>query len=250
MHRIVDIEKAFLTAWPALETIEDGGWCARFGNGLTRRANSIQSNDPNENADPELRLARLSALYDERGLPSVFRVTPLTGRATYATLARQGWQSGEFSLVLEQSIDATTGIDGACVVTAPDAKTFLKAQKKLQGYDKAQAETFAAIIANLRAPAAGLTFYTDDGTPLASLLCVEAGGIGVFLNVVTAKASRREGYGRRMMNSALSWLGENGASRAALQVHGVNAAAIGLYLSLGFKYRYPYHYRRKPETHQ
>ncbi len=250
MLSVADIEKAFLAAWPALETIEADGWCARFSNGLTRRANSIQSNDPAEDTDPGERLDRLSALYDERGLSPVFRVTPLTGRATFTTLVEQGWQSGEFSLVLQRPIDATTGIDGACVVTAPDEKAFLKAQKKLQGYNKAQAETFASIIASLKAPAAGLTFYAEDGAPVASLLCVETGGIGVFLKVITATDRRRKGYGRRMMNSALSWLGENGASQAALQVHGVNAAAIGLYLSLGFEYRYPYHYRRKPEANQ
>src|SRR5690606_28600207 len=131
----------------------------------------------------------------------VFRVTPLTGRATFATLRREGWHSGEFSLVLTRPIEATIGIDGECVVTAPDDPAFLTAQNELQGYDKAQAETFASIIAKLRAPGAGLTWYAEDGAPLASLLCVETGGIGVFLNVVTAKSARRKGHGRRMMNA-------------------------------------------------
>lgn len=248
MLPITDIEKAFVTAWPALETVSDGGWSARFGNGLTRRANSIQCNDPADDSDAETRLARLTALYDAHHLPPVFRVTPLTGRATFATLKRQNWQGGEFSLVLTRPIETTTGTDGACIVTAPDDPAFLKAQRKLQGYDKAQADTFASIIANLRAPGAGLTWYADDGAPLASLLCVETGGIGVFLNVVTAQSARRQGHGRTMMNSALSWLGENGAAHAALQVYGLNQAGIALYLALGFEYRYPYHYCRKPEA--
>ena len=67
-------------------------------------------------------------------------------------------------------------------------------------------------------------------------------------DVITSAKLRGQGFGRRMMASALSWGAENGASHAALQVQGDNGPAIALYLAMGFVFRYPYHYRRQPEA--
>lgn len=242
------IEAALLCAWPALETVEDGQWSARFSQGLSRRANSIQCNDPADDGDIGMRLARLAALYRTHDLPCCFRVTPLTPSAVFTALEDWNWPACDRSLVLETMIGRTSGIDGDCVVTTATDAGFVAAQTLLQGYDPAKARVFAAIVGNIQAPAAGLTFYSPDRAPLASLLCVETGGIGVFLNVVTDSHFRGRGLGRRAMTSGLSWLAENGASHAALQVFSGNRAGIALYLKLGFAYRYPYHYRFQPEV--
>lgn len=245
---IAQTEAAFLTAWPALETVTDGQWCARFGNGLTRRANCIQVNDPSDDGNADTRLETLAALYDRRDLKAHFRVTPLTGRATFDTLVTTGWAASDYALIMQMPIGLTVGLDAECVVTAPDDAAFLAAQNHLQGYGDTDAATFAALIAKLAAPAVGLTIYANDNTPIASLLCVETGGIGVFLNVATAQTARRQGLGTRLMASAISWLAENGASEAALQVAADNRAAVALYMSMGFSYRYPYHYRTRMEA--
>ncbi|SDG12464.1 Acetyltransferase (GNAT) family protein [Pelagibacterium luteolum] len=247
---IAQTEAAFLKAWPALETVSDGQWCARFGNGLTRRANCIQVNDADDDGDGDAaaRLKNLAALYDDRRLLPYFRVTPLTGRATFDALVQAGWAASDYALIMQMPIGETVGVDGECVVTSPDDQDFLAAQSALQGYGGENATTFAKLIAKLDSPAVGLTIYDSDGTALASLLCVEASGIGVFLNVSTAPAARRQGLGTRLMASAISWLAENGATEAALQVAADNRAAVALYLSMGFSYRYPYHYRRRLET--
>lgn len=46
-----EIEAANPKAWPAVETVRDGAWLARFPEGRTKRANSIRSLDSADVAD-------------------------------------------------------------------------------------------------------------------------------------------------------------------------------------------------------
>ncbi|WP_404401753.1 GNAT family N-acetyltransferase [Pelagibacterium halotolerans] len=244
---VADIEAATLAAWPALETVRDGAWQARFANGYTKRANSIHCMDPADDEDAGARIDRLAELYTKHNLPPVFRVTPLTGRATFSRLAERGWELYEPSLVLDMPLDETSGFDADVSVVRVTDAAFLDAQVQLQGYDPATAEMLKAIFAKLDVPAAGLILRSDDDTPVASLLCAQSEGIGVFLNVVTDGGRRRQGFGRRLMATGLSWVAENGARHAAIQVLATNAPALALYLGAGFTFRYPYHYRRLPQ---
>jgi len=240
---IVEIERAFASAWPALETQEDGAWQARFSRGLTRRANAIQCMDPNDDADAARRIGALSAGYGEHGLTPTFRVTPLTGRGTFAALGELGWAVCDQSLVLESPLAHTNGMGRQISVLDPLDDEFIAIQTRMQPLAGEEGTIFADILKALAVPAAGLVLYNDE-TPCASLLCAEVNGIGVFLNVITAPTQRRAGHGRKLMDAGLSWVAENGARSAALQVACANSAAVSLYLSLGFAYRYPYHYCR------
>lgn len=241
----VQIEAAMHAAWPALDTVEDGAWEARFANGYTKRANSIHCFDPEDDGDVAARIDALAARYPERDLPAVFRVTPLTGKATFKALVASGWTLHEPSLVLETALGATVGYDADVTVVPANDPEFFDAQAALQGYDPETVETLKAIVGRLDVAAAGLIMRGEDGAPVASLLCAQSEGIGVFLNVVTDRAHRRQGIGRRLMASGLSWVAENGARQAAIQVLAANAPALGLYLGMGFAFRYPYHYRRR-----
>ena len=81
-----EIERATLLAWPALETIEDGSWTARFAQGYTKRANSVHSLHLADDDRASERIAHLAERYRERGLRPVFRVTPLAGPGIVAAL--------------------------------------------------------------------------------------------------------------------------------------------------------------------
>ncbi|MCD7061252.1 GNAT family N-acetyltransferase [Pelagibacterium xiamenense] len=244
---VAEIEAATLALWPALETVQDGAWQGRFANGYTKRANSIHCTDPADDDNAGARIDTLAAHYSEHELPPVFRVTPLTGKATFAHLVETGWELYEPSLVLDMPLDETAGFDADVSVVLATSTEFLDAQVQLQGYDAATAETLKAILAKLDIPAAGLILRSDEGAPVASLLCGQYEGTGVFLNVVTDGGRRRRGFGRRLMATALSWVAENGARHAAIQVLAANAPALALYLGAGFTFRYPYHYRRLPQ---
>jgi ribosomal protein S18 acetylase RimI-like enzyme len=245
---VAEIEAASLATWPALQTIEDGQWRARFAAGFSGRSNAIWALDPADDDNAAQRIDALSARYAEHDLPTVFRVTPLTGDGILDTLADTKWERFKTSLVLSAPLTRTAGFDGAASLYDATDPAFLAAQTALQGFDTKQQETFAAILGALKRPACGIVLAADDGTPGASLLCVESDGIVMVYDVITSGALRGQGFGRRMMASALSWGAENGASHAALQVQGDNGPAIALYLALGFTFRYPYHYRRQPEA--
>lgn len=248
MLTVAQIEAASLATWPALETIEDGQWRARFAAGFSGRSNAIWALDPADDADATQRLETLSARYAEHDLPALVRVTPLTGDGLLEALDEGRWEHFKASLVLSMPIAHTQGFDGAASFYDATDPGFLAAQTALQGFNPEQQNTFASILAALKRPACGIVIADSDGVPGASLLCVESDGIVMTYDVITSGKRRGQGFGRRMMASALSWGAENGASHAALQVQGDNGPAIALYLAMGFTFRYPYHYRRKPEA--
>ncbi|MBL8923894.1 MAG: ribosomal protein S18-alanine N-acetyltransferase [Myxococcaceae bacterium] len=72
----------------------------------------------------------------------------------------------------------------------------------------------------------------------------ELRGFGIFwlvagevhvLNVATHVASRRKGYGRRLMDEVLAMGRARSCTLATLEVRRSNAAAIALYTQLGFR---------------
>lgn len=60
------------------------------------------------------------------------------------------------------------------------------------------------------------------------------GGDAELLRVITAPGQRRRGIGRALVRDGLAWARGAGAERILLEVEDGNAAAAGLYASLGF----------------
>jgi N-acetylglutamate synthase len=155
LRTVSEIEAASLATWPALETIEDGQWRARFARGFSGRSNAIWCLDPADDTNAAQRIETLSARYAEHDLPTVFRVTPLTGGGILDTLDRAGWERFKTSLVLSCPLGQTDGFDGAASLYDATDPAFLAAQTALQGFDTKQQETFAAILGALKRPACG-----------------------------------------------------------------------------------------------
>jgi N-acetylglutamate synthase len=240
-----EIETACLLAWPALETLRDGGWIARFARGYTKRANSIQSHDPADETDAAARIDALAQAYRARGLQPTFRITPLAGPGVIAALDAKGWQSFETSLVLAMPMTARARPVAATTrLFEPADPEWRQVQGAMAGYDAATFEALGAILDRIEVPARGVIVYDDAYRPAGAALGINAGGIAIFLNVVVDAAKRGQGYGRAVMNAALNWTGQSGASRAAIQVLADNVQAMPLYRSLGFEEVYSYHYRR------
>lgn len=75
-----------------------------------------------------------------------------------------------------------------------------------------------------------------EGEPLAGYLCCRAAaGELQILSVAVAVVRRRAGVGTALLRSALDWGAERGCRRAVLEVRPSNAAAISLYVGLGFQ---------------
>lgn len=247
LSTVLAIETAYLSAWPALETIEQRSWKARFSRGYTKRANSIHAFDPTDEADAGPRIIELAEAYRARNLRPTFRVNPLTGPAITAALDDEGWDVYEPSLVLflpePGKLRAVAEVTHAVAPTDP---VWARAQARMANYSQETQETLALVLARLPQKAAGILVYNEAQQPVAAALSMIADGIAVYNNVVVDAGERGKGYGRALMHGAFNWAVQNGAERHAIQVLANNAQAVPLYKSLGFAEIYGYHYRRAP----
>lgn len=243
---IAEIEAGALVSWPAHEEVRDGAWLARFSRGYSRRSNSVQSMDPADDDNAEARLDAIRALYAEHGLPAWFRITPLAGPNTLATLDRQGWIEDDLNFVMAMPLRKSMRPVGA------HAQGFEHTDAQWNGVQTELAGTtdkraaLQATLALIKAPARAFIAYDADLKPVAANLVVNADGTAFFLNVVVSEDMRGLGYGRAIMHAGLNWAAQTGAKVAALQVQADNEAAVALYSKLGFAEQYRYQYRRYP----
>src|ERR1700710_2431845 len=92
------LERRAFRAWPALETDPAAGWVRRFSGGYTKRANSINALERHIEFNQALKVA-LEAPYRARGLPPIWRLTPLAPPEVDAALAGVGYRRIDESLV-------------------------------------------------------------------------------------------------------------------------------------------------------
>lgn len=242
---VTAFERAGLDAWPGIEVDWDGHWVRRSANGYTKRANSAQCFDPADDDDVEVRIARAVDWLGARGLPPVFRMTPLAGPALHRRLDALGWERIDHSHLFAMRI-AGFRPDERVRTYAPLDPDFLAIARRLQDYSASQMAGLESLLTALRVPARATVLFAD-GVPVASAIHAVADGMVITGNVVTAADQRRKGYGAAMMRSGLAWAEQNGATIAALNVAADNAGGQALYRALGYERQYDYHYRRPPE---
>jgi len=246
---VLAIEAACLSAWPAIALVHDGRWIWRFAQGYSKRSNAFQSLDPADDGDAEARIAALSTLSRRHDIEPCFRVTPLAGPGVIAALDGLGWTAFEESRVLAMPLAPAMPAPAGDIRTFnPGDPRWYRAEAALAGIDARSVETLRTLLSLIAVDSKGFVAHGRDGTPAAASLGVAVGDIGVYLNVVTDRARRRQGFGRAVVQAAMSWTQERGARLAVVQVVSDNAPAIALYESLGFVEQYRYHYRRPPKA--
>jgi len=117
LKRIRRLEEITFRAWPALDTASHAGWLQRFSNGYTKRANSINALDPIFEFDSET-IDTLEAPYRTRGLPPVWRITPLAPPAADGFLEARGYRRIEESLVQLTPLDGSLVPDPAVTIAS------------------------------------------------------------------------------------------------------------------------------------
>ena len=237
---IQQIEQASRAAWRALEEEHIANWILRFANGYTKRANSVNVID-DCSANIEQTIDACEKAYAARGLPPIFRITPLAPPELDHALARRDYQQIEPSRVLvldlenrltqpatnARNLDLDAWIRAYCQLTQSSIEKHQTHREILRANP---APKFLAVIEHAGQPVAcGLGVLTDDY-------------FGIF-DVVTDAQQRNRGYGRALMSNLLHWARDRGATRAYLQVTSANAPARHLYAKLGFADAYEYWYR-------
>lgn len=242
---VLEVETAALTAWPGLYTAYDGHWVWRAARGYSNRANSIQCLDPGDGANAALRLARFSELFTRHGLKPVLKTSPLTAAELTQVLDRLSWETFGASHVLRMEIGARRWTPRHhTALFAPADPDWHTVQADMSGYGDYDRESVRLILERIACDSRGVIAYDANGVPAAAALAGVANGVAIFGNVVARPSHRGQGFGRAVMDAALNWCRDAGATAAGIQVAAENSTAIGLYRSLGFGDEYDYHYRR------
>jgi len=237
------IEEVSLNSWPALQQILFDGWIVRFAEGYTKRANSVNplfdsSMDVGEKIDT------CERLYAEKGIPSVFRLTPFSSPAGLdEVLEGRRYRKVAPTSVLHLDLKDYT------VQPSPVAElrherlddwldTFCRFSESPLEKHQAHKKMLQAIPGKRF-----LVSLTDSGQVVTCGLGVlENGYLGLF-DLITDPQRRNEGYGTLLVSSLLRLAQEEGGLHAYLQVVNSNALARRLYAKFGFREAYPYWYR-------
>lgn len=244
------IEEAAFGAWPALAQVLDDGWILRFADGHTKRANSVNPTYPST-GDVETKITRAEGWFRARGLPPIFRVTPLAEPADLdARLAARGYEAFETSRALHNPelgaiapAELPAGV--SLRVDARPDQGWLDAYLALTPLDARKVAALKRML-DLIVPTACFGWLHEAGQPLAAAFVVVQGGLMGTYDVVTAPEARRRGLMRALLSRLTVSAGAAGATSGAIFVVATNAPAGALYEGLGYRELYRYHYRMAP----
>ncbi len=224
--------------WPAVESVPLGDWELRASGGFTGRANSVAVH-----GDPGVPLADalmlVEAFYAARDLPPVVQV--VVGSRWDRTFAEAGWVplggSRPGAVVQVADLDASYPRDPEASVEPTAGEGWMRLYHRVDDLDLARAvlegpETVGFVSIGWPAVAVGRVVVTGEWAGLAA--------------VEVSPDARRQGLGRRIVETSLAWAVEHGADKAYLQTMHDNHAAIALYRGFGFTDHHDYRYLTTP----
>jgi len=245
------LERLAFRARPALESVELDGWVLRFAGGYTKRANSVNphfgSARPSGATQPtKEKITQCEAMYAERGLPTIFRLTPFSQPPQLdRALADAGYRVLDRSVVMTGTIHPIDARLESVEFVAPEA--WFGTFDRLRHLD---AET-AGIHRRIIDSAAGERLFArseDEAGPIACGLGVCVEDTVALFDLFVEESRRCQGHGTAVAAAILHRAMGGGARSALLQTHSENAVAQRLYARFGLAVAYPYWYRiQEPE---
>ena len=237
---ILALEERALNAWPAVSVTHRDGWLLRCSSGHTKRANCVHMLHPGEEPVAD-KISWVEEHYRHRGLPPIFRMTPLTPRGVEEILTSRGYRVVEPSLVKLGKIEADWHQHDNVLFSALDnsrwIENFARAAKLTPVHAVVLHQMLRAV-----APASILAHLEEDGAPVAFGMAVVENGCVGFFEMLTLPEVRRHGYAAAIMESLFAWARDQGASMGTLQVVETNSPARALYERFGMRTLYGYHY--------
>ena len=228
-------------ARPSLESIEYDGWVLRFADGYTKRANSVNPHFGSTLPVSE-KVDYCEALYRERGLPAIFRLTPFSEPHDLdRTLEDAGYDALDPTLVMTAVLERLPDPDPGAVLHVPYDEWF-DAFDRLHPPSSNDRRTHRRIVESARAVSCCAVVWEKGDPIVCGLGVLVDDAVGLF-DLHTSEAHRRRGHGTAIADSILRWALERGARTVFLQVHSKNGPALALYSRLGFEVAYRYWYR-------
>ncbi len=232
-----------MNAWPALETLVSDGWVLRFSDGYTRRANSVHSLFHGTRR-LAAKIDEAERLYRERGLATVFKLTPDSQpRGLEAELMARGYAPEARTSVQVADLVPQTAGTSINIVTSWDGSTeWRDAFHRMGSVAPERRAVHDRILASISLPTAFASVEENGLIAGCALGVIQGEWLGIF-DVTVDGGARRRGHGERLMRGLMAWGRDAGAEKVYLQVMLGNMPALALYDKLGFREAYQYWYR-------
>ena len=225
--------------WPALESEQSGGWTFGASAGVTNRANSVlalaDARDPSV-TDLEGKIDQAEAWYAERGLPTVFQVSPASPPELAVMLEQRGYREHSPTDILVADRDAVA----AAAALSPSAIDIADAPPlgwlgTWWEVDGRGGDRERAIVARILEGGPALYAWSGDSTaPDAVARLALVGEWGGLYAVATLPGGRRRGLARALTVALAVTAADRGVENLWLQVLADNPAAHALYAELGY----------------
>lgn len=240
------IEELALNAWPALQTYVYDGWLLRMADGYTKRSNSISPLYPGTCDNLSDKISHCERIYEEAGLPPIFKMTPFVPQALDELLAERGYEVVDPSMVKLLS-DITEIAEpwqpaAPVVIDTRLSEAWLATMADLAGLSPHQIAVTRRLLDRPLQKQGFFTLYDDEQPVSCGLIVIEHGYAGLY-DIITHPEHRGRGHAEQLIRHMLQWAYANGASQSYLLVVQHNTPANRLYDKLGYKDIYPYWYR-------
>jgi len=227
------------------------GWLVRFSPGKAQRARCINAVSAGRRPLDD-KLAACATLYQQAGLPLLFRLTPCTQPPELdGQLAERGFEAIEDTRVMVCA--SLPGAPGAALPAGihaepVDSQAYAHIVGEQRGTSAEGREAHAERLRHSPVPYRAMVLRSADGQVVAGGQVAVEGDLAGLYDVFTVPAWRGRGLSRALCAQLLAQAAEAGARIGYLQVDAGNDAARAVYRRLGFVDAYAYHYRRAPPT--
>ena len=236
-------EEIASNAHVALNTMQYDGWLIRFANGHTNRANSVSVIYPST-IGFDVKVPYCEEIYKKAGLPCVFKLTEEDNELN-EYLETRGYKAVTPTDVMILNLKEKVFQKGPYVFSKEPTEEWLHAYFTFEGFtDITKQETFRQMLSKVLVE----TIYCSvikDGEVIACASAAMEHGYMLLQNVVVSPEYRSHGYGQVVCESLIAQAKEDGAHHTYLQVVRENAAAVNMYLKLGYERAYTYWYMKK-----
>ncbi len=237
------VEEVSLNALQTQRQLFYDGWLLRVSPGKARRARSVNAHF-GSSLPIGRKIAYCEKLYESRGLPVLFRMTPFVHPSDLGDeLAARGYEAFDPTLVqvtpLGRPPEAPTceGVD----IASPGIDRFADAVAMLQESTRLQRVAYYERMVHAPQSSRYLVAIAEDRIVGVGTAMLEDGLAGIF-SMATSPDMRRRGVASAVLARLLAWAWEHGASHAYLQVDAQNRDALSVYRNFGFATAYTYWY--------